>query len=500
MKVFLAQFVVATLAISLSVQAAEPKKQTDATYLKKLNIMAPVDPAAPTFAIQTPEIQKSIEKSEKARTPAQLGTLSEAQMSPKLREIRDNYFSVQNSDELAKMLAKLDADYDSLPSDAKFFAAQIIPAQAFRGFVYRSRQVFEKRARGVHSAVLTMAKNTATNLRIYLPFEHMTAVEEYFMAPYFDKGQVVESFTDEASIQAFLTKTVKDQIVKAEKRLGDLSLVEPVIWDQRFSFGPKSFADGLNRFRLIGELEKTLVRSAMMSSVASLNFLRAYNINGSIDLARDLGSLYGIDGFLSVVDGVSAEKISKLINKYPKIGTILPEGKEAMKASLQASQWAVTHAWMAWKSSSESRKNESLYAIDSGYWRVNRRDIEQNLELLYRVVASNKSEKLRSSVTGEVIEINYAEFFNNPPADLKVFLPKTFEQKATATRQAALDITSTNDSKKPLSYRNYAQGTPLTWNVNNYTTYVPSVKTSADVETTVRVLSHAGGNWINILR
>jgi len=488
---------IAALSCAVVVQAAPAKNSPDQTYFKKLNAAAPTAPVVSAPPIALPELKQAIEKSESRRSPAQAGGLTEAQMSPELRAIRDRFFKVKTSDELAKMLADLDANYDSLPNDAKFFAAQIIPAQALRGFVYRAKNVFEKRSPGVHSAVLTVAKNTATNFRIYLPQDNMDVVLEYFMSPYYVNGKLVDSFNDEADIQGWLSGPFRELIVKADERLGKLNLSEPVVWDQRFSFGPDSFKDGVNRFRLIGELEKSMVRSAMMTSVASLCFLRAYNIRGSIDLSRDLGRLYGVDGFLSQVDGVSAKKITTTINKYPQIGTLLPDGEMWMKSALNASRWAVAHAWSAWQASSEPRKNENLYAVDSGYWRVNRNDVEQNLELLYRVVASDGPEKLRSSVTGEVIEIRYADFFNKPPKDLKVFLPTGFDNRSKVTRQAVVDAKGLT---KPLTYRNYAEGSPETWNVSAYTTYFPSIKKNDDVFKSVRVLSHAGGNWLNLTR
>lgn len=486
----------AALSAGIAVQAAAPKGQ-DLSYFKKLSAAAPTAPVVATPDVAVPTLKQIIEKSESRRSPAQAGGLTEAQMSPELRNIRDQFFKVKTSDEMALMLSDLDAKYETLPTDAKFFAAQIIPIQSLRGFVYRARSVFEKRSRGVHSAVLTVAKDTATNFRIYLPQDNMAVVEEFFMSPYYVKGNLVSVFNDEADIQGWLAGPLREQILKADERIGKLNLSEPVVWDQRFSFGPDSFKDGVNRFRLIGELEKSMVRSAMMTSVASLSFLRAYNIRGSIDLSRDLGKLYGIDGFLSQVDGVSARKITNTINKYPQIGTLLPDGEAWMKSSLHASRWAVAHAWSAWQASSDSRKNENLYAVDSGYWRVNRQDVEQNLELLYRVVASDSSEKMRSAVTGEVIEIRYADFFNKPPKDLKVFLPTGFDTRSKVTRNAVADA---KGDTKPLTYRNYAEGSPENWNVSAYTTYFPSIKKNDDVFKSVRVLSHSGGSWLNITR
>jgi hypothetical protein len=476
--------------------AAPVKKDSEKVYLQKVD----AEPAG--FQVEAPnvtleDLKKVIEDSEKRR-PAS-AVINEQAMSPELRVIRDRFLALKTSDDLAALLAELDARYDSLPTDAKFLAAQVQPVTVLRGIIYRLRNVFEHRSRAAHSATLTLAKNITTNFRIYLPQDSMKAVLEYFTSPYFENGVTVASFNSEADIQNLLAKDFAKAIARADDRIGKLDLSQPIVWDQRFSFGPDSFQDGLNRFRLVGELEKSIVRSAMMGTVASLCVLRAYNVNDTIDLSANIGRLYGIDGFLSVVDGVSAEKISNEIRKKPNIGTILGnEGRKAMKDALNAARWSSIHAMAAWQSSSKSRQNEHLYAVDSGYWRVNRDDLQKNLDIMYRVINSNKPEKIRSSVTGEVIEIDFAKFFTDPPDSLQSLLPLNKPNEPhTVTRMAAVSLGST--VKKPLTYRNYAEGSPELWNTAAYQTYLPSVKSNEDVLRVMRVLSHAGGSWLSII-
>jgi hypothetical protein len=488
-----------SFALSAFAKTAPATRTASATYHKKLNEMAPVTEKIGEPTITAVELQKVIEKSEKARTPAAAGAVGEEKMSPKLREIRDRFLAVKTSDELDSLITDLDTQYDSLPADAKFLAAQVVPMQSLRGLIFKMRTVFEKRSKAAHSVVLTLAKNITTNFRIYLPQDSMKAVHEYFMSPYYQDGQVVTVFQDEADIQGLLTGKFADQIWVANNRLANLKLSEPVVWDQRFSFGPDSFQDGLKRFRLVGELEKSLVQAAMMTTVASLEVLRAYNIDGAIDLSADIGKLYGIDGWglMNSVDGVSAKKITRAIQGHEQIGSILPEGNTAMRQALMASRWATTYAWAAWQASSKERKDENLYAIDSGYWRVNRADIEHNLEIAYRIINSKAPEKIRSSVTGEVIEINYSKIFLNPPSNLQKFLPTGFDEKAKVTRKA---LTKMGGPTKDITYRNYAEGSPEAWNISAYNPYFPSITQNDDVFRTLRVLSHAGGNWLNIVK
>lgn len=473
---------------------------------KNLQYFNQLKSLAPTTSVQAPaddidtSLKNIIAKSEGKRSPAQAGNLNENMMTPEFKAIRDRFlYKVKTSDELDQLLAELDEKYDSLPNDAKIFAAQVIPVRPLRGIVYRLRNVFEKRSRAAHSAVLSVALNTATNFRIYLPQDSMKVVEEYFMSPFYENGKLVSSFNNEADIQGLLTGIFLSKIHQSNTRLGEVSLTQPVVWDQRLTYGPNTFQDGLNRFRLVGELEKSLIRSAMMGTVSSLYVLRSYDINESIDLAKDLGKLYGIDGFLSVVDGVSAEKVTSVLRKRPNIGQLLPDGAENMRNALNCSAWSMIFAKVAWDASSKERKDEELYAVDSGYWRVNRNDIEKNLDILYRVVRSDKSEKIRSSVTGDIIEIRYSDFFLNPPTDLKTFLPlkNGFNSQTNMTRMAVMDAKT--QKKASITYRNYLKGSPEQWDVQFYQKYFPNVKSNDDVFKTVRVLSHAGGSWLNLV-
>jgi hypothetical protein len=493
--------VISLLMIAGMTAVAAPKSEkTDSsqTYFKKLAEGAPLNGELAAPNMTAADLTKAIAESEKRRPAATAA--SEDKMSPELKAIRDRFLAVKTSDELAAMLADLDANYEKLPTDAKFLAAQIMPIQSLRGIVYKLRSVFETRSKAIHSVVLTLAKNITTNFRIYLPQESMKAVQEYFMSPYYENGSIVAVFHDEADIQALLTGPFAEQIRTAEGRIGKLDLSTPVTWDQRFSFGPETFQDGLNRYRLIGELEKSLVRAAMWSTYASLMMLRSYNIDHTIDLSASIGHLYGVDGFIGAVDGVSAAKITKAIRKYPSIGTRLPGGEKSMEDALNASRWAVVYAKGAWDASAKPRENEHLYAVDSGYWRVKRDDLQRNVDVAYRVLMSDKTEKIRSSVTGETIEINYAGFFRaaSSPTNLQTLMPKTFDTKTTVTRQAITKMGT--QMTAPLNYRNYAEGSPETWNTAAYQPFFPSVKSDADVFRTLRVLSHAGGSWLNIVK
>jgi hypothetical protein len=172
----------------------------------------------------------------------------------------------------------------------------------------------------------------------------------------------------------------------------------------------------------------------------------------------------------------------------------MPDGKDWMAVAYKYSQKSIGRAKLAWNNSAEQRDDEIFYVFNTGFLNVNREEMSHNLDLLDRVVTSQGTESLRSGVTGETIEINYKNLFFNPPQDLKAFLPNRFEKNATITREIAVA------GKKPqkVTYRNYSQGKATGWNTEAFQSYFPGVKEGQDVEKTLRVLSHAGGNWLSL--
>lgn len=483
------------LVLALSMfQATALLAKTNGDVVKK----APFSPEK--FAFQTwseEDAAVKMKSSEKKRKPANSSMIDESMMTKELKAVQARVHAVKTSEDMDALLNDLDKNYDTYPTDVKFYITQIMPVKAFRGIFYRLKPLFDGKSNFVHSQILTTAKSMATRVQVFLPYEHAQAGYEYIASPYVSStGEMVEGFKNEADVQIWIVSELFPLINQSVQRLEKLNLVEPIVWDQKMVFGPKSFGDNVNRFKMIGEFEKNLSLSASYGALSNLATIRAYNVENSVALYKEVGFLYGFDGFgiFNRIDGVSAEKISKVMRKpaYASTGTLMPDGDKWMDYAYKTSQKSLKRLSMAWELSSNERKDENLYAFNTNYINVNRDEVEENLRILNRVIMSKDTESLRSGVTGEVVQVNYSKLFLSPPKDLKVFLPTQFDKKATASR----DVTLANGKKKTLTYRNYAEGSATGWNVKQYEAYFPSVKANDDVYRTVRVLNHIQGNWL----
>lgn len=455
----------------------------------------------PTPLWNETEASAWLKASEKKRKPANSTAIDESMLSKELRSYQARIHAAKTSEAMDAIMVELDKNYDSHPMDLKFYTNHVLPVMAFRGMFYRLKPLFEGKSNFMHSQILTTAKSLATKANVFLPYDYVDAGYEYIASPFLkDDGSIVSAFRDEQDLQVWMVTDLLPLISKSANRLNDLSLVEPVIWDQKMLFGSQSFGDNVNRFKLIGEFEKQLIISSSLSSIALIAVARAYSIENSIELYKEVGFLYGLDGFgfFKKVDGVSAEKVSKVIRKpqFTSTGMLLADGKDWMGYAYRNSRSALQRLNRAWELSSDDRKNENLYTFNLGYLNVNRSEIEENLKIAKRVVMSSDVESLRSAVTGEVAQVNYSKIFLDPPADMKTFLPVSFDKKDQTKRV----VTLKNGSTKTISYRNYAFGSPTGWDVKKIAPYFPSVKSNDDVFRTIRVMNHVQGNWLSIVK
>ncbi len=447
------------------------------------------------------KVLERLKISEKKRKPAANSNIDESMMSSELKKIINRVHECKSSEDLEDLFTELNKNYDSYPKDVQFYITQALPMKSMRGMVYRLKPMFEKKSKFIHSQVLSWVKDAASSMKVLMPYEHIEAGFEYVASPYISQdGKVVASFKDEKEIQEYIAKEVMPLIVLSVKRLEALDLTDPVVWDQRISFGPKSFGDNVKRFKLIGEFEKNMVLSSAYSSLSSIAVFLAYNIENSIELYKEVGFLYGLDGFgfFNKVDGVSVEKIATVMRKprFEQTGTLLANSEKWMEYAYTTSLKSIKRLNDAWSMSEEDRKNADSFIFNTGYLSINRDLISENINMANRIAWSKSAESMRSAVTGEVIQVSYHTMFSNPPLDLKEFLPVTFERGNTITRKVSKGI----GSGQTLTYRNYSEGMAKSYNVKAFTPYFPNIKTQDDVFKTARVLSHMQGDWLKLIR
>ena len=178
-------------------------------------------------------------------------------------------------------LTELDKNYDKFKSDdVKFMAAQLIPMSALRGLVWRLIPTVED-TKILHSLLFTQVKSLAVNMKIFLPTEQWNAAFDYLTQPFVQNGQFPFSQTGEVItqfpvgsemyIQAYLRNTVLPLMRTSTLRLEQLDLSQDqVVWDNKLLYGPGSFPSAMDRYSLIGEVEKQTASSLCMDHYLSL--------------------------------------------------------------------------------------------------------------------------------------------------------------------------------------------------------------------------------------
>ncbi len=488
-KVF---FPVLTVLVSLSGSVGA---KTTYSHAQDVVARAPFDKGLAIANVSEDESRLLMKNSESRRKPANSVMVNSGKMSPELRALQAELFTLKTSEEMDAFLTKLDAGYDAAPADVKFYATQVLPLKAFRGIFYRMRVLFQSKSDFAHSQVISAAKQMANDSRVFFPAEHSQAAFQYIASPYYKGAVQVAGFQKEADFKVWMTTELLPLLNQSAERLEKMNLTQPVVWDQRMVYGAESFSDDIGRFKLVGEFEKNIALSGTYGSISNLAMARAYSSENIIQLYREVGFVNGLDGFGPFdANGVSTEKIVKVLKqkKFSQTFTLLPDGKEWMQYSYKASLKSINKASLAWELSSQGRKDEDYYVFDNRYLDLDRDEATENLTMVKRIMTAKGPESLRSGVTGEVIQIDYAKFYMEPVQDMKTFLPVSFESGSQMTRSVKL----ANGQTKSIAYRNYHEGSAKEFNISAFEKYFPNVNSSEDVRKTMRVLSHVQGNWL----
>ena len=458
---------------------------------------------------EMPELIKKARKRHQTRKLANYNSTDKESMSKEYRELIDNVIAADSPDKIDGLLAKLEKKIDSMPADAKFLGSHLLLMKPFRGIVYRMIPLAGKE-RITQGFIRNRVKILASNLRIYLPLEHWEAGFNYLTEPYkLKSGEIISQFEDAKerksvrgstvkrtyvkefgaeNFQEFIGAEVYPAMAKALERIESISFENPIVWDNKVAFGKDSFKDDFEetRYRKIGEAERHLNISSLHLGMHYLNYLVSYDIRGSISLSKDIGKLYGIDGFFSRnPDGVPSYDWVKVVERksYDNIGRLRDGYKDNMSLSFKHLQEGVKHLRLA----REELRNESpsrLFAINPGTLNPWDENIEKQFKHI-ECLTSDSTEgtcAIRSAITGKSVVINLREFYQNPPTNLKDYLP-----------------TDWNTDKKRMfkkhgkKYPNYLWGTPKSWNVSTYKRFFPELKSDKEIPEYVRTMRQAFG-------
>jgi len=437
--------------------------------------------------------QKIMDYHKSHRKPAS-ASVSDSQLSPAFKAFRDKFLKVKTADQLEALLVEGEKNYDSYPIDLQYFVAQFELIRPYRSIVYRLRPVFEKN-RSVQSFAVTTLKSIASGLRIYLPTSQWEAGFEYITVPSVNDGQGQNrQFKTIPEFQAFLISIVPEY-KKALTRIINIYKTHPeaeIVWDNKLLYGPGTFEDSLDRYRLHASSEIAGTISAGFMSLQAIYAFCSYNQNDLLEVYEALGRLVGINGFDRLFSelGISDENRHGVLMRpnFKNFLTLLPIGESTyMRAALQYLRMAVSYLDASWKIKATDASNDYAW-FNPLKLQADRRVIDLRIANMVDIVKGKTP--LRSVVTGEVAEVNYPEFYMNPPKDIKRLFPVEFDR----TPQFK---TVNGQSGKSYEYRNYFRGRAIGWDAKAWAPYIPSISQNSDVGVALRIFNQSwGGDFL----
>lgn len=492
---------IAALSIGIALSASASPKASKITTLAPFNESWAVDYKSPLKSNHN-ELLAKMKKQEKNRKIASEldQEFFENKMSPEMKKFRDEFLKIKTADELDAKLTELDKNYDKLSSeDIKFVAAQLIPMRALRGLVWRLIPTVED-TKILHSILLTQVKNLAVNTKIFLPTEQWSAAFDYLTQPFVQNGQfpftnqgeAISQFQkgSEIHFQAYVRNSVLPMLRTSALRLEKLDLSDDqVVWDNKLLYGPGSFPSSMDRYSLVGEVEKQTSLSYLYGSLSELAYQAAYSQEGGLKMNQQISKLYGWDSVLSQVDGVPASKKIKIIReqKYSNWGRLFEDGQKWLNNSWAYLALSVEHGDLAFNAM-KNRPISEVYFADNSYALSFQRPISLRLDNLKKMIEGPTM--IRSFITEETTTVNLKDFYLNPPKDLKELYATEFE---SGSEMKSISLATAKGTQN-ISYRNYTKGRPTGWNIAIYKKYFPQVKSGSDLQDTARILSQGWGS------
>lgn len=472
----------------------------------KISVLAPYNEAwtqetKTAWNANHSELITKMKKQEKSRKIASEldQEFFEGKMSPEMKKFREEFLKVKTADELDAKLTELDKNYDSYSDDVKFMAAQLIPMRALRGLVWRLIPTVED-TKITHSLLLTQVKSLGVNMKIFLPTDQWNAAFDYITQPFVQNGQfpftqageVVAQFPkgSEVHVQAYMRNTVLPMLRTSALRLDKIDLSDSyIVWDNKLLYGPGAFPSAMDRYSLVGEVEKQTSLTYLYGTLSEIAYQSAYSQEGGLKMNQQISKLYGWDSFLSKVDGVPASKRIQIIRdpKYSNWGRLYDDGQKWLNSSWHFLARSVAHGDLAWNAM-KSRPVSEVYFSDNSYALPFQRPVNLRLDNLKKMLEGPTM--IRSFITEETATVNLKEFYLNPPTDLKDLYATGFEGGA---ENATLSL-KTKDGVKAFSHRNYFKGRPMSWKIDAYKKYFPAVKNGTDLQNTARILSQGWGS------
>lgn len=472
--------------------SAESIKNMPQNFLKNDKIMS-----AKEFKQTKKQLTSKFQK-KKSRTIS--GSVDgSASMSKEYKALNKRYLSISTPDEFLKIVYEstewLDTCFQkpndescNLPSDAKLFKIQLASISNLEGITYRLRPYIEDYP-AVHSRIVTLIRKISGNIFI-LDRSDQTKLFASYLARPTDKvaTKLIKNYTN---LETFISKQVIPLNTKCKEVLKAVDFSSGVTLDKKLVFGKEAYSDDINRFTIADEGDKHLLISRFARNKAYWSMMMAYNYDDLLDVVKKVGHLHGIDGFKSTlgfskVSGATAKERASILRDFPNFLTLSKSGKYWMNIAYDNYIDAINHASLAWT------VIQHRPVGSRGIYPTLQNDqfgnfVTEGIDDLQEMVQADKN-SYRSLITGNVTTFNFKEFFQNPPKDLKAFLPIGFQEGKKEKEFKA-------SNGKKYEYRNYLQDSSEKWNAAAFEPYFPDVKKQG-VPTVIKTLRTSYGSSV----
>lgn len=507
----------AVAVVAVSANGAKAKPVPESAFL-------PPPPAPTGFMTEEVYNQKLKEVRSTTRRVADVDNVDEASaMSDDLKNIRAEIIGgdvwakgqktgqvkkgIQSSEEIPALIEVLEKKYDSYPMDAKFVAAQIIAIKPYRSIIYRARHLID-RAEYTKAMVITTLRATASGQNVFFPTAQWKAGFDYLTKPSANMGPDIEN---EAQLQSYIQTDVLESVQDLKKRMEVMNFKTPIYFDSKMAYSSANFFSDDDRFALIGETERNTALAGLNFTISSMHYAQAYNWNGMFETADKMARVYGFRNGLSAalsvdfVDGATAQKRNEVLKRNSALFTLRKGGEKWTAAAYSYFKEGVRYSRLAWdaaKKDGSSNSNLNMLLDPRGVLPITRQGDTalKNVESL--TVGNGPTDAVFTSaiIGNESVKVNVNAIFNNPPQDMKAFLPTAYEG---GSRVIASEFARDKGGQLRGGYRNYMYGSPTKWCINNcvgatgeansYGVYFPEVKTAEEVQDAARILAQTWG-------
>lgn len=426
---------------------------------------------APYLAFNKPEKPMVVK-----RQIANNGHLGESDLSSEFKNYRDEFLRIKTAEQLDNFLDKTAANYKNYPNDVKVVATNLLMLKPLRGINLRVEKLL-----GSSSSVARRMKmivgHALRNIDLFYNVDQGYMLREYLTT--FSKKSITAPIPTISHLQNYLITEVYPVLINSAKNISEVESGMDnssfYVFDNKMSYGAESFQDGLLRYRSYGKAELSYMLTNIYATLHEMTFVSAYNINDLL-LVSDL---LKYDQVFTKFIGFSflnvAEERVKVITNNKGFLHMREENfsKSMMRNSYLFLAQAVNGAIKTWNLINE-RQSSPNSMINDERIKASYAKTSVTLTNLSALIEDKGFHPIRSQVTGEVAYVNLYAFFNSPPNDLTIFLPKTFDNK---------------------------YGKANSWNLAPLSQYVKSNDRGLDsMDKVVRVLSQAsGGNYISSL-